>query len=186
MTSHLKLLLANCAICVGLLPGVSQAAGAPVVHIRNFGQVNEHLYRGGEPTEDGLRELANLHVALDIDLREAGTATEAERKIARSLGMQYVNVPFPPLSAPGRDLVKRVLSLMEPDDAGNIFVHCRRGKDRTGTIVACYRVEHDGWDNRRAELEANRYGMSWAERGMRSFILHFKPIELPAANMVSR
>ena len=30
---------------------------------------------------------------------------------------------------------------------GPIFVHCRRGKDRTGTVIACYRIQHDGWAN---------------------------------------
>jgi len=46
--------------------------------------------------------------------------------------------------------------------------------------VACYRIEHDGWDNRRASEEASKYGMSWMERGMRSFIVKFKPVDLPA------
>ena len=49
------------------------AASAQVtLHIRNFGEVNDHLYRGGEPTAEGLQELAAMHVVLDIDLREAG------------------------------------------------------------------------------------------------------------------
>ena len=144
----------------------SLAGDTPVVHIRNFGQVNEHIYRGGEPTEQGLRELAAIHVMLDVDLREPGEGTEAERRIAESLGMHYVNVPMNGFTAPSVDQVKRVLGLMVPDDAGKMFVHCRRGKDRTGTIVACYRVQHDGWDNRKAQQEANTYGMSW-KAGMR-------------------
>ena len=106
-------------------------------------------------------------------------ATESEKKIAEGLGLQYVNVPCPPLSAPSPAEIKRVLSLIEPDDSPKIFVHCRRGKDRTGTVIACYRIEHDGWNSRHAILEANKYGMSWSEWGMRSFILKFKPIDLP-------
>ncbi len=164
----------------------ARAADAPVIHLRNFGQVNDHVYRGGEPTEEGLRELGAAHVVLDIDLRESGVATETERRIATGLGMQYVNVPLPQLSAPNVDQVKRVLSLMAADDAGKIFVHCRRGKDRTGTIVACYRIQHDGWDSGRAIEEARSYGMSRTERGMRAFILHFKPLELLPAVPVSR
>jgi tyrosine-protein phosphatase SIW14 len=169
--------------CVGQL--ALAAADDPAIHIRNFGRVNDHIYRGAEPGDDGMRDLGAMRVVLDIDLRESGTATESERKMAQSLGMQYVNVPFPPLSAPSPEQVKRVLSLLEPDDAGKIFVHCRRGKDRTGTVVACYRIEHDGWDNRRAAQEANGYGMSWAERGMRSFIMHFKPLDIAPTTPVS-
>jgi protein tyrosine/serine phosphatase len=162
------------------------AADAPLIHIRNFGQVNDHIYRGGEPTEDGLRALKAAHVVLDVDLRESSSATEQERRIAQSLGMQYVNISLPAFSAPRLDDVKRVLSLLEPDDAGKIFVHCRRGKDRTGTIVACYRVQHDGWNNERAAAEARRYGMSRAERGMHSFILHFRPLDISPVIPVSQ
>jgi len=148
------------------------------VHIRNFGQVNDHLFRGGEPTLQGLQELAKLHVLLDVDLREGGTATENERRMAESLGIKYINIPLRALSPPTPEEIKRILSLISSDDSGAMFVHCRRGKDRTGTVIACYRVEHDGWDNRKAEEEAERYGMSRLERGMRAFILSFKPIDL--------
>lgn len=185
MAFHLGISLARIIIFAGCLAQLSPTADAPAIHIRNFGQVNDHLYRGGEPSEEGMRDLGRLHIVLDIDLREASPATEAEGRIAGILGMQYVNVPFAPLSAPTPDQVRRVLALMDPDDAGRIFVHCRRGKDRTGTIVACYRVQHDSWDNHRAALEADSYGMSWAERGMRSFILHFKPLELTPASLLS-
>jgi protein tyrosine/serine phosphatase len=59
-------------------------------------------------------------------------------------------------------------------------VHCWRGKDRTGTIIACYRIQHDGWSSRQALKEAEQRGLSHAEFGMRSFILKFSPLDLPA------
>lgn len=90
--------------------------------------------------------------------------------------MQYVNVPFPPFSAPDKEQVRTVLQLLLNHGTQPLFLHCRRGKDRTGTMVACYRVQHDGWTNAKALAEANEYGMSRAERGMRSFVLHFSPL----------
>jgi protein tyrosine/serine phosphatase len=60
-----------------------------------------------------------------------------------------------------------------------VFVHCRRGKDRTGTVIACYRIQHDGWDNRHALEEAKEHGMSSFERAMRAYILSFKPQTVP-------
>lgn len=149
------------------------------LHIRNAGQVNDHLFRGGEPSAEGLQNLARMHVGLVIDLREAGNATESERRTVEALHMKYANIPLPPLSAPTAPEMKRILSLIVPDDNGTIFVHCRRGKDRTGTVIACYRIQHDGWTARRALAEANSYGMSHTEWGMRSFILKFSPIDLP-------
>jgi tyrosine-protein phosphatase SIW14 len=69
------------------------------------------------------------------------------------------------------------LILLNP--SSKIYVHCLRGKDRTGTVVACYRIQHDGWDNERALAEAKGYGMSRLEVAMQSYILHFTPLALP-------
>jgi protein tyrosine/serine phosphatase len=64
---------------------------------------------------------------------------------------------------------------MNSNGSDPVFVHCRRGKDRTGTVIACYRIQHDGWTNIHALEEAKSHGMSFAERSMRAYILHFKP-----------
>jgi protein tyrosine/serine phosphatase len=154
----------------------------PAIQVRNFGKVNQRLYRGGQPTLEGLKDLAAMHVALDIDLREPGEGVETERREAESLGLKYLNIPLSGFSAPNPDQIKRVLSIIVPDDSVPTFVHCRRGKDRTGTVIACYRIEHDGWTPQKALAEANRYGMSWMERGMRGFVLSFKPIDLAHAS----
>ena len=158
------------------------AADKPAAHVRNFGQVNDHIYRGGEPSLVGLQELGAMGIKMVVDLRETSAATDFEKHEAEKLGMKYVNVPLPPLSAPTLDEVERVLSILTQDKSDPIFVHCRRGKDRTGTVIACYRIQHDGWDNRQALDEAKKYGISLAERGMRSYILHFSPQAASAAS----
>ncbi|MBV9294436.1 MAG: dual specificity protein phosphatase family protein, partial [Acidobacteriaceae bacterium] len=79
---------------------------------------------------------------------------------------------------------RRVLSLLLQNDSQPVFVHCRRGKDRTGTVVACYRIQHDRWKNEDAFDEAKKYGMSFAERGMRAYILHFSPLPITDVSTV--
>jgi len=175
------------AVVIALLIVAPHAWSAdPVVHIRNFGKVNDRLYRGGAPTPAGLKELADIKIITDLDLREPGEGTESERRAAESAGIKYINVPLSGFSAPTEGQIKRILSLITPDDAGRTFVHCRRGKDRTGTVIACYRIEHDGWSPQKALAEANSYGMSWMERGMRGFVLRFKPIDLAPAIAAER
>lgn len=157
---------------------VLQAGSAPPSHIKNFGEVNAQIYRGAQPSLMGLQELRASGVRLVIDLREPGTATAREKTAVQALGMQYVNVPFSPWSAPRASQVEAVLTLLSASNLEPAFVHCRRGKDRTGTVIACYRIRHDHWDTRRALTEAHDYGMSSKERGMRSFILHFKELTI--------
>jgi protein tyrosine/serine phosphatase len=140
------------------------------------------LYRGAVPSNVALEELHAQGIKLVVDLREKGGDTLRERQEVTALGMHYVSVPLSPWSAPTPDQVRSVLSFF-----GNqpIFVHCRRGKDRTGTIIACYRIQHDGWSNTRALEEANHYGMSHMERAMRSFILRFSPAAIPVPSPYS-
>lgn len=178
MTLTRNLLIGLCC-----LVGLASAQHDPAAHVRNFGKVNDHLYRGGEPSLVGLQELGAMGVKVDIDLRESGPSTSLEEKAANRVGIKYINVPLPPFSAPPNDLVENVLSLLTSNSADTVFLHCRRGKDRTGTVIACYRVQHDGWDNRRALAEARQYGMSSTERGMRSYILHFTPVSSPLAGI---
>ena len=152
------------------------AADIPAIHVNNLGKVNDHLLRGAEPSTAAMQELRAAGVKLVIDLRESGKGTENEKDLAQKLGIRYVNIPFPPLSAPKPEQVGGVLKLLAEHDSETVFVHCRRGKDRTGTVVACYRIQHDGWPNNRALDEAKHYGLSAAERGMRAFISHFTPL----------
>ena len=158
------------------------AAEKSAAHVHNFIKVDEHVYRGADPTAVGLTELGAMGVKVDLDLREKSGATEIEKKQAEKLGMKYVNIPMKPFSAPTDDEVEKALALLRQNNAGPVFVHCRRGKDRTGTVVACYRIQHDGWSNREALSEARKDGMSFTERGMRSFILDFKPPALADAS----
>ncbi|MFL6417771.1 MAG: fused DSP-PTPase phosphatase/NAD kinase-like protein [Bryobacteraceae bacterium] len=156
------------------------AADAPIVpNIRNFHQVTDRLFRGGQPSPQGLQELGALGIKQVIDLRERGPATSFEEEQLKKLGIKYVNIPFRELSAPTDDQIKAVLKLLESGELST-FIHCRRGKDRTGTVIACYRIQHDGWDNQRALHEAKLYGMSGFERSMQHYVLHFAPAKGPA------
>ena len=68
--------------------------------IKNFDQVDQHVYRGGQPTDEGFQQLAKLGVKIVIDLREAGERATAEARTVQSAGMTYINVPMSGLTPP--------------------------------------------------------------------------------------
>src|SRR5580704_9674765 len=138
--------------------------GAPGVS--NFHKVDDRVYRGGQPTKEGLTNLAKLGIKTVIDLRSADGRSVAEKKTAEELGMRYVNVPMPALAKPADEDIAKVLSLLESESGAPVFIHCMRGKDRTGMAVACYRIKHDRWENQKALQEAKANGMSRLETGM--------------------
>jgi uncharacterized protein (TIGR01244 family) len=150
------------------------SAPAPVAGVGNFHQVNEHIYRGAQPTTAGFQSLAKLGVKTIIDLRETDGRSALEKKAVEANGMRYINIPLRGMSAPSPADVEKILALFNDNSAGPVFVHCRRGADRTGTVVACYRIAHDGWDNAKALSEAKANGMRWVEMAMERYVMKYR------------
>jgi len=159
-------------------------AASDVAGIPNFHQVSSQLLRGAQPTTEGFQNLAKLGVKTVIDLRAADELAAAEKKVVELAGMRFVNIPMRGMHTPTPEQISQVLALFNDGSAGPVFVHCKRGADRTGTVVACYRISHDRWDNERALLEARSLGMSWLERSMQSFVRKYKPAEAVSASNV--
>jgi len=136
----------------------------------NLHQVNPQLYRGGQPKDGGLRKLKDLGVKTIVNLRGEDAHTRAEGEEAHSLGLHYYSISLPGFSKPKDEEVGRVLGIINDPENQPIFIHCHHGKDRTGTIVACYRISHDGWTAEQAKDEAQRYGLGWVEIGMNHYI----------------
>jgi len=117
-----------------------------------------------------------------LDLRGTGGRSSREAEEVKNLGMQYVNIPLDGYQAPTAGQVTKIFALLGDPGAGKIFVHCRRGADRTGTVLAMYRIQHDHWTNQQALDEAKSMKMASSERLMRKFVLDFRPPAEPAAS----
>ena len=150
-------------------------AGSSVQGIRNFYQIDNHVYRGAQPTSKGFEYLAKIGVKTVLNLREDDNRSAAERDVVSRLGMHYVNVPMTGFTPPTDAQIREILTLLEDTSSGAVFVHCRRGADRTGAVIAAYRIDHDHWDNTRALKEAMSDGMSFFQLPRQRYIRNFKP-----------
>ncbi len=152
------------------------AFGSSVPGIHNFRQVDNYVYRGGQPTRSGFEYLAKQGVKTILDLRGAGERASWEEQIVTALGMKYVNIPMTGLKPPTTDQISQILALLEDGATGAVFVHCKRGADRTGAVIAAYRIDHDSWDNARALREALDDGMRFFQLPRQKFIRTFQPL----------
>ena len=159
------------ALALALLVSVAAAQNAASFReLPNFRHVNERLTAGAQPESGGIQKLAELGIKTIVNLRGEDERTRAEEADAKALGLRYYSVPMPGLSRPSDEQVARVMAILDSEENWPVFVHCKRGADRTGTIIGCYRIAHEGWTADRALSEAKQYGMSWLERGMREYI----------------
>ncbi len=106
----------------------------------NFHRVSPALYRGAQPTREGLEELHRLGVRTVVSLR----AFHGEREAVAAAGLGYERISFKVWHPEAEDL-RRFLAIVTDPARQPVFVHCLRGADRTGTAVAAYRICVEGW-----------------------------------------
>jgi protein tyrosine/serine phosphatase len=155
------------------------------VPIERFQRVADGLYRGAQPSEAGFRRLKELGVRTVVNLRMAADAKATnEQHIVESLGMRYVNLPvedgnfFTRSRTIPDDVIRDFFKVLDQSDSGPVFVHCHRGADRTGALVAFYRIGREGWESNRALQEARTIGMRSWYRGLQDQIAKFSSVAL--------
>lgn len=136
----------------------------------NFYQVNANLYRGAQPTREGIRKLAQMGVKTIIDLRDDDDRAKTEESWARDAGIKFIDVDLSNWNKPSKADIELILKNIETAENQPVFVHCKRGADRTGTVIAAYRISHDGWTDKEAEKEAKKFGFGWWQFPMKDFI----------------
>jgi tyrosine-protein phosphatase SIW14 len=129
-------------------------------NLPNFGEATTTLYHGGQPSKSGFRILAKMGIDIVVDQRGS---RDSERKIVTDLGMQYVAIPWR-CSFPKDKVFAQFLTLLRKNPGKKIFVHCRVGDDRTGMMIASYRMAQEGWSAEKAEKEMEKFGFSFTHR----------------------
>jgi len=149
----------------------------PFVDIPNFYQVDDILYRGGEPNQEGLNKLKSLGIKTVISLRGEDEESAQEKEQLEALGMDFYNLPMSVYQRPSDEIVLTFLEIVLDKNNQPVFVHCTSGRDRTGAIVAMYRVVVSGLTIKQAYKEAKGLGF-WPYRGevpeLKNFIHQLK------------
>jgi protein tyrosine/serine phosphatase len=108
-----------------------------------------------------------------IDLRGAEHSESKEKAIVESAGMRYIGIPMSGMKTPSDQQISSALKVLNDAGSGPVFVHCKRGADRTGAVIAAYRISHDHWDNAKALSEARDLGMSWYQVAIQRYVMSY-------------
>ena len=129
--------------------------------VPNFGRVTDNLYRGGQPSLDGFNSLRALGVGMVVNFREESGETAAEKREVESLGIKYVGIPWSATRRLPTPQVLEFLGLVRANPNTKIFVHCRRGADRTGLMIAAYRITFEHESATQAVTEMHEFHYDW-------------------------
>jgi len=148
----------------------SSKADISKVSIKNFGQMDDRFFRGGQPKQDEYPELAALGIRTVIDLQD--DPTSYERQSVEALGMKYINIPMSDKNYPESAKVEQFLKLVNDPSTGKFYVHCAGGRHRTGVMGAVYRFNHYNWNYDQVYAEMKKYDFytRWGHGDMKKFV----------------
>jgi len=134
--------------------------------IENFYQIDDEFFRSGNPSKEAFRELESLGIMEVINLQTYHSDDDEAQVTNVTLHRIKMNAH----RITEEDVVE-VLRIIK-DRKGKILVHCKHGSDRTGLIVAMYRIVFQGWTKEDAsdELINGGYGHHRIFRNIPKFI----------------
>jgi protein tyrosine phosphatase (PTP) superfamily phosphohydrolase (DUF442 family) len=148
---------------------LSGEPGPTAPAIPRFRQVTPSLFRGGQPTPAGFGFLKRRGIRTVINLREE----QDERELVEKLGMKYVYIPLNAWDHVPAEAIEEFFNVVNNLVNQPVFVHCRRGADRTGFMIGLYRIAWQGWTPQQAYREARALGMRWWYRGLKRHLFEF-------------
>ncbi len=137
-------------------PAVQDTAKPALV---NYFELSPRLGTGGQPTEDGLRQIAAKGYKSIINIRSVGEQFDfaGEEKQALQLGLRYYTIPFM-AKEPSEEQALAFDVLMAALKDSKVFVHCASG-NRVGGLMMIYLALVEGMPPDKAEQEARKIGL---------------------------
>lgn len=147
------------ALAIFSVARAAQNEKSQKTRIKNFGCVNEALYRGAQPKSADYADLAAMGVKTIIDLQKDGDANE--QSLAEAQGMKFYRIKMSDRDTPAAGQAELFLKLVNDPANQPVFVHCKGGRHRTGAMTAIYRLTHDGWNADQAFFEMKQYDFDY-------------------------
>ncbi len=156
-------------------PATSPAAPAEKLKregLPNLGRIGDRLYRSGQPKGPGFDAIREMGVSIVVNLRDDSEKDEQQK--VESRGMRYVPIPWRGTAQADNRQVAQFLQLLRDNPDKKILVHCRRGAERTGVMVATYRIAEHGWTSEQAleEMEEFKFLGFWF-RHLKRYVREF-------------
>jgi len=114
--------------------------------ITNFHMVTPGILRGAQPNDQALGYLKSIaSVKTVLNLRNETNLVAHEKQVVESLGMTYISIPMIGTNAQDPGAIDAALAVLTSQGLQPVFIHCMAGKDRTGLVLAAYRVRYEHW-----------------------------------------
>ena len=145
--------------------------------IKNFRKVDDTLYRGALPAPEDFLDLKKQGFDTIVSLRSGFDPKGLmEKGFVEQIGLEYANFPINSKNGPTQEVAESFLAYMEKARLAHkkVFLHCKHGKDRTGTMTAIYEIKFNIKTFHQAIIEFFTMGYNHAKHPhMLEFVRNF-------------
>lgn len=124
--------------------------------LANLHRVDATLYRGAQPDNTSGEALRALGIKTVLNLRKH----DKDKPLHGTPGISFMRYPLHTWDIDDRDIVA-VLKIITNPDNQPVMVHCAHGADRTGLMMASYRIIVQGWTKEAAVDEMRNGGYEY-------------------------
>jgi protein tyrosine/serine phosphatase len=123
--------------------------------VPNLHRISSMLYRSGQPSAAGMKNLEALGIRTVINLR----ATRSDTGEAQDTSLRLLRTRIYTWHVTDEQVIEVLRELRRAGD-GPFLIHCNHGSDRTGLMSAMYRVLEENWtpEDALTEMTEGGYG----------------------------
>jgi protein tyrosine/serine phosphatase len=140
--------------------------------VGSFYRITDYLYRSEQPTEEGMKNLAGMGIKTIINLRVFHSDADKIKKT----GLRLEELSVKPWHIEDEDVVS-VLRIIRKRENGPFLMHCWRGADRIGLMMAMFRIVEQGWTKEEAIQEMVKGGYGFHAK-WRNIIAYVKKVNV--------
>ena len=141
----------------------------------NLHQVSPTIYRSAQPEAGAHESLSELGVRSVISLRFGPDRAELFPDVTR------IHAPIESWDVDHDEVMRALKALIDPANQP-VLLHCRHGADRTGTVIAAYRMVVEDW-SADAAIEEMRNGGYNYHSIWRNMLSYLRRLDVVAARV---
>ena len=158
VTLLILLILANSAICSEQIQNTRPAEWAVPLEMKglpNLHRVTPTLYRSAQPDATSGEALQKLGIKTVLSFRKR----DKDEPLHKTPGITFKRYPLYTWDIEEKDILAVLRILNDPANQP-VLVHCTHGADRTGLMMASYRMIVQNWSKETAiaEMKLGEYG----------------------------
>ena len=138
----------------------------------NLYKVDGDLYRSEQPTSDGMKGLEVLGVKTVLNVRNI----RGDKAEAKGTGLKLIHKRINTWTIAYQEALDGVKIIK--DSPKPVLIHCKHGSDRTGCIVAMYRMAFMNWSKADAIREFKEGGYGYHDKAFPNIIKLLEGIDI--------